>query len=167
MRIVSLLPSATEILFALGLGDQVVGVTHECDYPSEARNKRDVIHSRIPKDASPAEIDRLVRSYVERGESVYSVDGEVLKELEPDLIVTQDLCHVCAASPDDLAGVLARFDLHPEVLCLNPQDLRDVWRDILWVGEDTARGCQAETLLENIGERLGYLEAQITQAEGR
>jgi iron complex transport system substrate-binding protein len=139
MRIVSLLPSATEILFALGFDREIVGVSHECDFPAPARTKTVVIHSRIPHNASPAEIDVLVREYVHRGESLYAVDAEVLKDLEPNLIVTQDLCHVCAASPDDLATALARFDRRPEVLCLNPQDLGDVWRDILWVGEETFR----------------------------
>src|SRR6201987_3549067 len=109
MRIVSLLPSATEILFALGFDREVVGVSHECDFPAAARTKRVVIQSRIPHDASPAEIDRLVREYVARGESLYAVDAEALEELAPDLIVTQDLCHVCAASPDDLATALTRF----------------------------------------------------------
>jgi iron complex transport system substrate-binding protein len=161
MRIVSLLPSATEILFALGLGDQVVGVSHECDFPPAARTKAVVIHSRIPKEASPSEIDRLVREFSARGESVYSVDGEMLRSLSPDLIVTQDLCHVCAASPEDLAAVLATFDQRPEVLCLNPLDLGDVWRDILWVGEQTFRPHAAEKLLESIGEKLGAIEQQI------
>ena len=161
MRIVSLLPSATEILFALGFDKEVVGVSHECDFPAEARTKRVVIHSRLPHDAPPAEIDRLVREYVSRGESLYSVDTEALAELEPDLIITQDLCQVCAASPDDLATTLARFPEPPEVLCLNPQDLGDVWRDILWVGEATCRGHEAEALLKKIGTKLGQLECQL------
>src|SRR5215467_13067572 len=114
MRIVSLLPSATEILFALGFDKAVIGVSHECDFPAAARSKRVVIHSRIPPDASPAEIDRLVRDYVSRGESVYAFDAQALEELAPDLIVTQDLCHVCAASPDDLASALTRFANPPE-----------------------------------------------------
>jgi iron complex transport system substrate-binding protein len=91
MRIVSLLPSATEILFALGLDQQIVGVSHECDFPPAARSKTVVIHSRIPKDASPSEIDRWVREFSARGESVYAVDAEALRSLSPDLIVTQDL----------------------------------------------------------------------------
>jgi len=167
MRIVSLLPSATEILFALGFDKEVVGVSHECDFPAQARTKRVVIHSRLPHDASPAEIDRLVREYVARGESLYSVDAETLAELAPDLIITQDLCHVCAASPDDLPTTLARFPEPPEVLCLNPQDLGDVWRDILWVGEETRRGHEAEALLKKIGTRLGELESQVEGVEHR
>jgi len=167
MRIVSLLPSATEILFALGFDKEVVGVSHECDFPAQARTKRVVIHSRLPHDAPPAEIDRLVREYVSRGESLYSVDAETLAELAPDLIITQDLCHVCAASPDDLPTTLARFPEPPEVLCLNPQDLGDVWRDILWVGEETRRGHEAEALLKKIGTRLGELESQLERIEHR
>ena len=167
MRIVSLLPSATEILFALGFDHEIVGVSHECDYPARARTKTVVIHSRIPHGASPAEIDVLVREYVHRGESLYAVDAEVLEDLAPDLIITQDLCHVCAASPDDLATALARFDRRPEVLCLNPQDLGDVWRDILWVGEETFRGPQAEELVKQIGARLGAIEQRVSSAAER
>jgi iron complex transport system substrate-binding protein len=167
MRIVSLLPSATEILFALGFDREIVGVSHECDFPPQARNKRVVIQSRIPKDGAPLEIDRLVREYVARGESLYAVDAQALEEIAPDLIITQDLCHVCAASPDDLGAALARFAERPEVLCLNPQDLGDVWRDILWVGEQTRRGRAAEALLERIGERLGSLEQIVAGREER
>ncbi len=167
MRIVSLLPSATEILFALGLDREIVGVSHECDFPPQAKTKPVVIHSRMPHDASPAEIDALVREYVHRGESLYAVDAKMLEKLAPDLIVTQDLCHVCAASPDDLATALTRFDRRPEVLCLNPQELGDVWRDILWVGEDACRGPQAEALLKQIGARLGALEQQLPQSADR
>jgi iron complex transport system substrate-binding protein len=167
MRIVSLLPSATEMLFALGLDREIVGVSHECDFPPQAKTKPVVIHSRLPHDVSPAEIDRLVSEYVHRGESLYAVDAEVLEALAPDLIITQDVCHVCAASPDDLVTALARFDRRPEVLCLNPQDLVDVWRDILWVGEESCRGPQAEMLLEKIGARLGVLEQQLPQSADR
>jgi len=165
MRIVSLLPSATEILFALGLDQQVVGVSHECDFPPAARSKTVVIHSRIPKEASPSEIDRLVREFSAHGESVYSVDAEALRRLSPDLIVTQDLCHVCAASPEDLAAVLANFESKPEVLSLNPLDLGDVWRDILLVGEQTFHPHAAEKLIESIGEKLGALEQKIRSAD--
>ena len=161
MRIVSLLPSATEMLFALGLDREIVGVSHECDDPAAARTKRVIIQSRIPKDASPLEIDSLVREFVSKGESLYSVDAQALQELQPDLIITQDLCHVCAASPDDLATALARFEHQPEVLCLNPQDIGDVWRDILWVGDETARGPASEALVNQIAARLGALEEQV------
>jgi iron complex transport system substrate-binding protein len=109
MRIVSLLPSATEILYALGVGDQIVGVTHECDFPPEVRGKPALIKPRVDPTAAPAEIDRQVSDLVARGESIYAVEADLLASLAPDLIVTQDLCHVCAASPDDLATALTRF----------------------------------------------------------
>lgn len=163
LRIVSLLPSATEILFALGLGDQVVGISHECDYPPAVRGKTIVVKSRIPKDISSREIDRVVREFTERGQSIYALDAEALRRLAPDLIVTQDLCSVCAASPEDLAAVLANFDRRPEVLSLDPLDLGDVWRDILWVGDQTMRGHEAERLLESIGAKLAAIESEIAQ----
>jgi len=167
MRIVSLLPSATEILFALGLDREIVGVSHECDYPAQARVKNVVIHSRIPLGATPSEMDRTVREYVARGESLYEVNAGMLEALAPDLVVTQDLCLVCSASPDDLATVLAGFESRPEVLCLNPQDLGDVWRDILWVGEETCRGPRAEALVKQIGERLAKLTSQLASLQRR
>lgn len=165
MRIVSLLPSATEILFALDLGDSVVGVSHECDFPPAARTKQIVIQSRVKKDATPHEIDTQVRDFVSRGESLYAVDADLLESLKPDLIVTQDLCHVCAASPDDLATALSRFASPPEVLTLNPLDLGDVWRDILWVGEETGRTEEAERLLEKIGGQLEFTERAVERIE--
>src|SRR6476620_11839750 len=161
MRICSFLPSGTEILFALGLGDSVVGVTFECDYPPAAREKTVVVTTNLPAGLSENEIDRRVNDVAASGQSLYRVDADKLRELQPDLIVTQDLCHVCAASPNDLGAVLARFAERPEVLCLNPQDLGDVWRDILWVGEETGRRRAAESLLEGIGERLGWIEQRV------
>nr|MDP9147405.1 ABC transporter substrate-binding protein [Acidobacteriota bacterium] len=150
-----------------GLGNDVVGVSHECDFPVEARKKRAVIHSRIPAGATAGEIDKLVREYVERGESVYSVDVQALREIVPDLIVTQDLCHVCAASPDDLAGALAGLEKHPSVLSLNPQKLEDVWRDILVVGRETSRGELAEQLMKGIRERLEAVRKSVEKIAER
>ena len=158
MRIVSLLPSATETLFALGLGDEVVGVSHECDFPPQAKTKTCVVHSRLPAELTPAEIDRRVREHVERGESIYAVDPELLEALAPDLVVTQDLCHVCAATPDELAAALAQMTRLPEVLSLDPLDLGDVWRDILWIGERTGRRERADAFVERIGVRLAQIE---------
>jgi iron complex transport system substrate-binding protein len=146
MRIVSLLPSATEILYALGIGDQVVGVTHECDFPPEAAGKPALIKPRVDPTAAPAEIDRQVSELVARGESIYAVDADLLASLAPDLIVTQDLCHVCAASPDDLATALSRFSRPPRVLTLTPHSLDDVWQDIIRAGEATNTSQRAEAL---------------------
>jgi iron complex transport system substrate-binding protein len=161
MRIVSLLPSATEILYALGLGDSVVGVTHECDYPPEAAKKPSLIRPRVDPHAPPAEIDRQVRELVQRGESIYAVDAELLASLAPDLIVTQDLCHVCAASPDDLATALARLPKHPRVLTLTPHSLDEVWQDIIRGGEATGTTCAAETVVAELKTKVQAIESAV------
>lgn len=161
MRIVSLLPSATEVLFALGLDEEIVGVSHECDFPLRAKTKTSVVSSRLPKGASPAEIDGLVREHVERGESIYAVNRDLLERLAPDLIFTQDLCHVCAATPDELAAALATISKRLEIISLDPNDLGDVWRDILWIGEVTGRREHAQRIVARIGERLGHLDLQL------
>jgi iron complex transport system substrate-binding protein len=167
MRIVSLLPSATETLFALGLDEEIVGVSHECDFPPQAKTRKSVVRSKLPKDATPSEIDRLVREHVERGESIYAVDRDALKELAPDLILTQDLCHVCAATPDELAAALADISAQPEVLSLDPRDLGDVWRDILWIGERTGRRERAQKFVERIGMQLAQIESDAGSTEPR
>jgi iron complex transport system substrate-binding protein len=167
MRIVSLLPSATETLFALGFDEEIVGVSHECDFPAQAKTKTCVVRSRLPKDVSPAETDRLVRQHVERGESIYAVDRDVLEALEPDLIITQDLCHVCAATPDELAAALTQISKQPEVLSLDPLDLGDVWRDILWIGEATGRRERAQEFVEKIGARLAEIDEGVARVKHR
>jgi len=147
MKICSLLPSATEILFALGLGDDVAGVSHECDFPPETRSKPVLIRSRISHTQSPASIDRQVREFLARGESLYRVDFEILAAIEPDLIVTQDLCHVCAATPDDLGAALAHLARQPRIVTLNPHSLADVCADIRTVGEATGRSAEADAVV--------------------
>ncbi|MGB6471992.1 MAG: ABC transporter substrate-binding protein [Candidatus Acidiferrales bacterium] len=161
MRICSLLPSATEILFALGLGDFVAGVTHECDFPAGAAAKPPLIRPRVDVHAAPAEIDRQVREIVARGESVYAVDAELLASLAPDLIITQDLCRVCAASPDDLAAALARLDREPRVLELTPHSLGDVWEDIRRVGEATGCVDVADALAASLAARVAAIESRV------
>ncbi len=143
MRICSFLPAATEIVFALGLGDSLMGVTFECNYPPEAKTKPAVIHSRLPQGLPAGEIDRCVSEFVSRGESIYRVDADQLHEIRPDLIIAQDLCHVCAASPNDFATILAGMSPTPAVLTLSPKRLADVWNDILLVGRATGRTRQA------------------------
>lgn len=161
MKICSLLPSATEILFALGLGDQVAGVSHECDFPPEAESKPVLIKSRITHTESAAAIDRQVREFLERGESLYSVDLELLRAIEPDLIVTQDLCHVCAATPDDLAAALAHLERQPRVVTLNPHSLADVCADIRAVGGATARAEQASALVAEFENDVADVERSV------
>ncbi len=167
MRIVSLLPSATEILFALDRDSEVVGVSYDCDFPPQVSARRLVVDSRIPPGLASLEIDRQVREYVERGESLYSVNADALRELAPDLVVTQDLCLVCAASPDDLAAVLANFEKRPRVLSLNPRNLGDVWSDISRVARETSREDTAKTLLGEIQQRLRVLKRQVKRISRR
>ena len=161
MKICSLLPSATEILFALGLGDQVAGVSHECDFPREARSKPVLVVSRISHTESAAAIDRQVREFLERGESLYSVDIAALAAIEPDLIVTQDLCHVCAAAPDDLGAALAHLKRRPEVVTLNPHSLADVCADIRTVARATGRNERAEVLVTEFERTVAQVERAV------
>jgi iron complex transport system substrate-binding protein len=167
MRICSLLPAATEILYALGLGDDVLGVSHECNYPPEAAAKPAVIRPRIAPGLSPGEIDREVSERVGRGESLYAVDGERLAQLAPELIVTQDLCHVCAASPDDLPAALARLERPPQILSLSPKRLADVWADIRRVGEATGRAREAQELAGGLERRVEEIRAMLAGAPRR
>jgi len=161
MKICSLLPSATEILFALGLGDQVAGVSHECDFPPAARTKPVLIVSRISHTESAAAIDRQVREFLGRGESLYSVDLTALGAIEPDLIVTQDLCHVCAATPDDLGAALAYLPRQPQVVTLNPHSLADVCADIRSVGRATGRTEQAKAVIAEFERTVAQVEQAV------
>jgi len=146
MHICSLLPSATEILYALGLGDSVVGVTHECDFPPEAKSKPALIRPRVDPNARAGEIDRQLREFVAEGQSIYALDTQLLESLAPDLIITQDLCHVCAASPEDISSALSRMAHSPKVLTLSPHSLADVWNDILRIGDATGTRKRADEL---------------------
>lgn len=167
MKICSLLPSATEILFALGLGDQVAGVSHECDFPEAARMKPVLIKSRVSLSASAAEIDRQVREFLARGESLYSVDFDLLAAIEPDLIVTQDLCHVCAATPDDLATALTHLSRQPRIVTLNPHSLADVCADIHCVGEATGRSTEAADVIAIFEHDVAEVERAVTHLPRR
>jgi iron complex transport system substrate-binding protein len=161
MKICSLLPSGTEILFALGLGDQVAGVSHECDFPPEAKSKTVLIKSRISHTQSAAAIDWEVREFLERGESLYSIDFELLRAIQPDIIVTQDLCHVCAATPDDLGAALAHLERQPRVLTLNPHSLADVCSDIHTLGEATGRVEQANAVVDEFERGIANAERSV------
>src|SRR5581483_3041198 len=123
VRIASLVPSATEMLFALGLGEQVVAVTHECDYPPQAASKRHLTHSLVRDGLSAGEIDAEVRRLRGQGRHLYELDEPALAELEVDLIVTQAVCEVCAVSYDDVVAVAARLPSRPRVVSLDPSNL--------------------------------------------
>src|SRR3954447_8924985 len=130
MRIVSLLPSTTEILFAIGAGDDVVGVTFECDFPPEARTRRIVSNTTLPHGLSPAEIDAMVKQRMAAGEDLYSLDEGALRDLDADLVVTQDLCAVCAVAVANVDEALAHLGCRAEVLTIDPMTLDEVLASI-------------------------------------
>jgi iron complex transport system substrate-binding protein len=138
MRIVSLLPSATEIAFDLGLGDALVGVTHECDYPPEASTKTVVSHSTLPTDATdPAEVDRLVSGSIGAGQPIYRLDAERFAALQPDVILTQDLCRVCAVPTGHVEEALDRLGCDADVVSLDPSSIDEVIDCLVAVGRAT------------------------------
>ena len=130
MRIASLVPSATEMLFELGVGESVVAVTHECDHPDAATRLPHLTRSLIPAGLSTAQIDGAVRERTERGEALYELDAELLERLRPDLVVTQALCAVCAVSVDDVRALAARAPSRPRVMSLDPSTLAEVLDDL-------------------------------------
>lgn len=154
MRIASLVPSATEMLFALGLGDRVVAVTHECDHPPEASSLPHLTRSVIADGLSAAEIDRAVRERVEAGGHLYELDEPVLAELGVDLIATQALCEVCAVSYDDVRAVASRLETRPTVISLDPRSLGDVLDDVLRLGAAAGAGERATELRAGLDRRL-------------
>ena len=165
MRICSLLPSGTEIVAALGLVDTLVGVTYECDFPPAVKEKPIVVNTRLPAAADPGEIDKLVREYLSRGESLYKVESDVLRKGEPDLVVTQELCNVCAATPGDLASALRGLAVQPRVLSLHPHRIEEVWNDILAVGEATERQDAASELVDGLCARIEAVGALVSKAD--
>lgn len=153
---------------ALGLGDSLVGITYECDYPPEARAKTIVVRSKLSEATSAGEIDRQVSEFMARGESLYQIDSDKLREVKPDLILTQDLCHVCAASPGDLKEALERLDTsRPQVLSLNPNRLAEVWQDILTVGRAACRAREAGELVASLEARVRRIEEATSQVSRR
>ena len=164
MRIASLVPSATETLFALGLGDRVVAVTHECDYPPAAAQLPHLTRTVIPDGLSAAEIDRAVRERTERGEALYELDGDVLRQLEPDLIVTQALCEVCAVSLDDVRAVAATLPSHPSVISLDPTTLGEVLADVRRVAEAAGVPVAGDELVTEAAHRIGRVKALVADA---
>lgn len=156
-RIVSLLPSATEILFALGVGDRVVGVTFECDHPAEARSRRIVSTSSIPEGLDPAQIDAVVKERTAAGEDLYRLERDALRDLDLDLIVTQDLCAVCAIDVDEVDDALAHLGCRSTVVTLDPMTLEDVLGTILTVGDAVDAREQAEAVVARLRARLDRL----------
>jgi iron complex transport system substrate-binding protein len=167
MRIVSLVPHATELLFALGLGGDVVAVTHECDHPTAALELPRVTRDRLPPGLGPGEIDAAVRERTQAGEAIYELDAELLHELAPDLIVTQALCPVCAVSFDDVEKLAAEMDPAPEVVALDPTTLGESMADIRTVARATGAHQAAVALVARQRARVDAVRAAVKGARTR
>lgn len=165
MRIVSLVPHATELLYALGLGDDVVAVTHECDHPTEAQAKPHVTKDKLPHGLSAAEIDRAVRERTEAGEAIYELDEQLLHDLEPDLIVTQALCPVCAVSYEDVAAVATTIKTCPRVVALDPRTLGETMGDIRTLAQATNRRDAGLDLVARQRARIDRVKLAVRHAE--
>jgi len=162
VRLVSLLPSATEIVYALGLGDDLVGVTFECDEPAAARKEKEVVvGGRDTSGMTPADIDRYVRDQLASGEDLYTLHADALARLRPDLILTQDLCRVCALPSGHVAEALDYLGCQADVLSLDPYTLEDVLDTILTVGERTGTTERAERLVANLRGRLAQVAERV------
>lgn len=165
LRIISFLPAATEMIFALGLGDRLVGVSHECDYPAEARTKPVVVRPALPIETmSLHEIDVAVSARIRSGQSLYEVDERQLRELRPTLIVTQNLCQVCAPSGNEVAQVLRSLESKPEIVWLTPKSLAGVEENIRDLGRATDRLAQAEEVIAAGRQRLDHVRKCMSRA---
>ncbi len=168
MRICSFLPSATEIVYLLGLGDSLYGVSHECDFPSGASDKPKAVRSRIDSSSlSSHEIDAAVTNMMMRGESIYAVDEDVLQVARPDLVVTQRLCEVCAVSFEDVEEAVGRLDVSPTVLSLDPHGLEDVLDSIKVLGDHTGKQSVAHASVFNLRARIDVVRRAVAGASER
>jgi iron complex transport system substrate-binding protein len=167
-RIVSFLPSATEMICALGLGDRLLGVTHECDYPPEIIGKTIVVRNVLPVESmSQSEIDSAVTQRLRSGLSLYQVDETLMQEIAPDLVVTQDLCQVCAPSGNEVSQLLKVLPSKPQILWLTPKSLEQIFDNLRDLGEATGRFQIAETLIAEGRARLEKVEAATLAASSR
>jgi iron complex transport system substrate-binding protein len=165
MRIVSLVPHATEWLFALGLEDEIVGVTHECDYPWAAGELPNVTRDRLPEGLSAYEIDAAVKEVTTGGDSIYELDTGRLEELAPDLIVTQQLCKVCAVSHDDVVSIASALPSKPEVVALDPHTIGEALGDLRTLAQHTDRKDEAVDLLDELAARIDRVRLASRGAE--
>lgn len=156
-----LLPSTTEILFAIGAGDDVVGVTFECDFPPEARSRTIVSTSAMPEGLAPAEIDAFVAAAMANGEDLYHLDEGALSGLDADLVVTQDLCAVCAVDVSVVDDALAHLGCRAEVLTIDPHTLDEVFASITALGAATGREREAQALVTHLRERLAAVRERV------
>jgi len=164
VRIVSLVPSATELLFALGLGDEVIAVTHECDYPLEALERPRVTRDVLEPGLSARQIDAAVRERTSRGEAIYALDEEHMSELEPDLIVTQAVCAVCAVSYDDVVTIAERMDSQPRVISLDPSTVGEVLGTVRTIADATDRRDEGVALVHEAARRIDRVRLAVREA---
>jgi len=168
LRIVSLLPSATEIVCALGLEENLVGITHECDFPAPVADKPRLTQSRISHETmSSAEIDHAVRSQLDGHGSIYDLDEKLLRQLKPDLIITQELCDVCAVSYKTVRKAAKMFAADAQVVSLEPNTIEDIFENIKTIGELTGTKNKAEEVVELLQNRLDKISAQTEKLEKR
>ncbi len=165
MKIASLLPSNTEIAFALGLGAQIIGVSHECDFPAEARTKPILTKSKINQHTRSGEIDKDVMSLVKKGLSVYDIDAEKLKALRPDIILTQDQCDVCAVSLRDVEEATRVCIPEVQIVSLKPANLKDILHDILIIGKATNKCEEAQALVKSLTKRIEEVKKKTQNLE--
>lgn len=164
MRIASLVPSATEMLFALGLGDSVVAVTHECDFPPQARSLPHLTRTVLPEGLDARGIDTAVKATVGEGKALYELDEERLAELAPSLIVTQAICDVCAVSYEDVMEVAARLPSRPRVVQQDPSTLGEMLEDVIHLGEATGMAAEAHDMRGELEGRLAAVRAAVSGA---
>ncbi len=164
MRVVSLLPSATEIVFALGRGDDVVGVTFECDYPPEARSRRVVSTSSLPTGLSPGEIDAAVAEKLAAGEDLYKLDAGAMADLDADVVLTQDLCAVCAVDIERVDDALAYLGCHADVVTLDPRSIGEVLSSIETVGVALGAAESGAELVASLRARLDVVANAVAGA---
>jgi iron complex transport system substrate-binding protein len=161
MRIASLLPSATEIVCSLGLENDLVAVTHECDYPESVRGKPVLTRSVLSGTRSGAEVDRHIRELVHQGSSIYALDAPLLEALHPDLILTQELCEVCAVSYPIVERAARRLGSSPQLVSLEPESLEDVFQTIRVVGGLAGRSDRAEGVCDSLRRRVAAVQQRV------
>jgi iron complex transport system substrate-binding protein len=163
MRIASLLPSATEIVCSLGMEEELVAVTHECDYPESVRAKPVLTRSVLSGMSSSGDIDRHIRALVHQGSSIYALDADLLATLHPDLILTQELCEVCAVSYPIVERAARRLGSSPQLVSLEPESLEDVFQNILFIGRLVGRHDAAEEVCDALRRRIAAVEQRVAR----
>jgi len=164
VRIVSLVPHATELCFALGLGDELIAVTHECDHPEAARALPHATRDVLPAGLGPSEIDAAVRERTASGQSIYELDVDLLRSLAPDLIITQALCPVCAVSYDEVAALAAELPSRPKVIALDPHTIGETLADVRTIAQATGRRDEGVALIARAAGRIDRVRLAVRGA---